>query len=386
MNDLYLIYKNMTRKPLRLFLTCFAIFIAFLIFGAVTTLKSALDAGIDLAADNRLVVVNKINFTQPLPIAYAQKVAAVDGVENVTYANWFGGYYQEPRNQIVAMAVEPESWLQVYEREIVLSPERRAAWLGNRQGVIVGESLAQRLGWKIGDRVPVSSSIFSHKDGGHTWDFVVEGIFTGSDPQHDTNSMYLHFKYFMETQSFGGEWIGWITLTTADAAQNQRIADAIDDGFANSQAETDTSTEEAFSKAFIEQIGNIGLIIFGVVFMAFFTILILVGNTMALAVRERTGEIAVLKTLGFPAPRIFKMVLTESLLIALIGGLAGLGAAWLIIEGAKGTMAQFLPNLMLDSGIALQALLFMLLLGLITGLLPALNALRLNIVTAFNRG
>lgn len=386
MSDFYLIVKNMTRKPLRLFLTCFAIFIAFLIYGAVTTLKSAMDAGIDLAADNRLVIVNKINFTQPLPIAYAQKVAAVDGVENVTYANWFGGYYQEARNQIVAMAVEPESWLQVYEREVVLTPEQRAAWLGNRQGVIAGESLAQRLGWKIGDRVPVSSNIFSHKDGGHTWDFVVEGIFTGSDPQHDTNSMYLHFKYFMETQSFGGEWIGWITLTTEDAALNQRIADDIDSGFANSQAETDTSTEEAFSKAFIEQIGNIGLIIFSVVFMAFFTILILAGNSMALAVRERTGEIAVLKTLGFAAPRIFKMVLAESLLIALIGGLAGLGAAWLVIEGAKETMSQFLPNLVLDSGIALQALVFMLLLGLVTGLLPAFKALRLNIVTAFNRG
>ncbi len=385
MSDLYLIYKNMTRKPLRLFLTCFAIFVAFLIYGAITTLKSALDAGIDLAADNRLVVVNKINFTQPLPIAYAQKVAAVDGVENVTYANWFGGYYQEARNQIVAMAVEPESLLQVYEREIVLPPQQRAAWLGNRQGLIAGKNLAQRLGWKVGDRVPVSSNIFSHKDGGHTWDFVVEGIFTGSDPQHDTNSMYFHYKYFMETQSFGGDWIGWITLTTVDPAQNQRIADEIDNGFANSQAETDTSTEAAFSKAFIEQIGNIGLIIFGVVFMAFFTILILVGNTMALAVRERTGEIAVLKTLGFAAPRIFKMVLTESLMIALIGGLAGLGAAWLIVEGAKATMAQFLPNLVMGQDIVLQAVGFMLLLGLVTGLLPALNALRLNIVTAFNR-
>lgn len=385
MNDLYLIYKNLTRKPLRLFLTCFSIFIAFLIYGAVATLKSALDAGVDLAADNRLVVVNKINFTQPLPVSYAQKVAAIEGVENVTYANWFGGYYQEARNQIVSMAVEPESWLRVYDREIVLTPEERAAWLGNRQGMIVGENLAQRLGWKVGDRVPVSSNIFSHEDGGQTWDFVVEGIFSGSDPQHDTNSMYFHYKYFMETQSFGGEWIGWITLTTTDPKFNQRIADDIDSSFANSQAETDTSTEQAFSKMFIEQVGNIGLIIFGVVFTAFFTILILAGNTMALAVRERTGEIAVLKTLGFAAPRIFKMVLTESLLIALIGGLTGLAAAWLVVEMARGTMAQFLPNLILGSGILVQAVALMLLLGLITGLLPALNALRLNIVTAFNR-
>ena len=384
MNDFYLIYKNMTRKPLRLFLTCFAIFIAFLIFSAVTTLKSALDSGVDLAADDRLVVVNSINFTKSLPIAYYRKVAAIEGVKEVTHLNWFGGYYQDVKNQIVTMAVEPESYLRVYE-ELVVSPEQQANWLQNRQGILLGRKLAEAQGWKVGDKIPLSSNIFSHKDGGHSWEFVVSGIFDGVDENYDTRYALFHYKYFMETQTFGGDWIGWLALTTEDPAINQQVADAIDETFANSQAETDTSTEKAFNKAFIEQIGNIGLIIFGVVFMAFFTILIVVGNTMALAVRERTGEIAVLKTLGFSAPRVFGMVLMESLLVALIGGFLGLAVGWLIIEGAKASMAQFLPNLSMGGDIIAQAVLYMILLGLVTGLIPAYNALRLNIITAFNR-
>ncbi|WP_105102613.1 ABC transporter permease [Microbulbifer pacificus] len=384
MNDLYLIYKNMTRKPLRLFLTCFAIFIAFLIFSAVTTLKGALDSGVDLAADDRLVVVNSINFTKSLPIAYYRKVAAIEGVKEVTHLNWFGGYYQDAKNQIITMAVEPESYLRVYN-EVVVSPEQKAAWLQTRQGILIGRKLADAQGWKVGDKIPLSSNIFSHKDGGHSWEFVVSGIFDGVDENYDTRYAVFHYKYFMETQTFGGDWIGWMTLVTEDPSINQRVADAIDESFANSQNETDTSTEKAFNKAFIEQIGNIGLIIFGVVFMAFFTILIVVGNTMALAVRERTGEIAVLKTLGFSAPRVFGMVLMESLLVALIGGFLGLAMGWLVIEGAKSSMAQFLPNLSMGGDIIAQAVLYMILLGLVTGLIPAYNALRLNIITAFNR-
>lgn len=384
MSDLYLIYKNMTRKPLRLFLTCFAIFIAFLIFSAVTTLKSALDSGVDLAADDRLVVVNRINFTKSLPIAYHRKVAAIEGVKDVTHVNWFGGYYQDVKNQIVTMAVDPESYLRVYE-EVVVDPEQKTTWLQTRQGILLGRKLAQAQGWNIGDKIPLSSNIFSNRDGGHSWDFVVSGFFDGVDENYDTRYALIHYKYFIETQTFGGDWIGWMTLVTEDPSLNQQVADAIDASFANSQNETDTSTEKAFNKAFIEQIGNIGLIIFGVVFMAFFTILVVVGNTMALAVRERTGEIAVLKTLGFSASRVFTLVLSESLLIALIGGFLGLAVGWLIIEGAKSSMAQFLPNLAIGGDIVAQAVLYMILLGLLTGLIPAYNALRLNIITAFNR-
>ncbi|GMG87047.1 ABC transporter permease [Biformimicrobium ophioploci] len=385
MTDLYLIYKNMTRKPLRLFLTCFAIFIAFLLYGAVTALKGALDSGVEMSADDRLVVVNRINFTNPLPISYVQKIRSVEGVEKVTFQNWFGGYYQDPKQQVVTFAAEPESYLDVYP-ELLVEPEQRQNWLRDRQGLLVGKAIAEQFGWKVGDKIPLNSNIFSHKDGGQTWDFNISGIYTGEDEQMDTRSAVFHYQYFRETNSWNTDSVGWIGLTTKDPALNEQVAKRIDEMFANSSAETDTSTEKAFNKAFIEQIGNIGLIIFGVVFMAFFTILVLVGNTMALAVRERTGEIAVLKTLGFNASRIFRMVLAESMLVTLLGGLAGLGTAYLLIEGAKAAMARFLPGLVMTPEIAVQAVGYMLALGLITGLLPAFKAMRLNLATAFARG
>ncbi|WP_262690414.1 ABC transporter permease [Kordiimonas aestuarii] len=384
MSDIYLIFKNLTRKPLRLFLTCFAIMVAFLIFGVVTTLKDALNSGIELSADNRLVVVNSINFTQPLPYAYVNKVKAIEGVKDVVHMNWFGGYYQEPANQLVTMAVDPENYLKVYE-EVVLSDAERDSWFRNQRGMLIGRAIADAYGWKVGDIIPMSSNIFSNREGGHTWEMEVSGIFDGRDEQFGTNFAVFHYKYFMETQTFGGDWVGWLTLTTDDPALNEQVAKTIDEEFANSEAQTDTSTEKAFNKAFIEQIGNIGLMIFGIVFTAFFTILLVVGNTMILAVRERTGEIATLKTLGFTAKRIFTMILAESMLLAFIGGLAGLGLAYMIVEGAKAFLAQFLPGLVLSDTVALQAVGFMALLGLVTGLVPAINAYKLNIVTAFSR-
>ena len=385
MNDFYLIIKNITRKKLRLALTLFSIFIAFTIFGAITALKSSLDSGIDMSADNRLVVVNKINFTVSIPYAYVNKIQAIDGVKDLTHANWFGGYYQEPSAQIMSFAVDPESYFQVFD-ELLVEPTNFQTWLNNQTGMLVGERLAKVYGWKVGDRVPISSNIFSQKTGGQTWEFTVDGIFRAEDLKVDTGYMVFHYKYFRETNSYGGDNVGWLTLTTTDAGLNESVAKAIDDSFANSGAETETSTEKAFNKAFLEQIGNIGLIIFGVVFMAFFTILIVVGNTMVLAIRERTNEIAVLKTLGFTSMRIFNMVLAESLLLAFIGGLLGLTAAHLIVQAMSDQLAKFLPNIAVDQGVVVQALMYMTLVGLITGIMPALNALRLNIVTAFSRG
>ncbi|WP_417450655.1 ABC transporter permease [Kordiimonas sp.] len=384
MSDLYLIFKNLTRKPLRLFLTCFAIMVAFLIFGVVTSLKDALNSGVELSADNRLVVVNSINFTQPLPFSYVNKVKAIEGVKDVVHMNWFGGYYQEPANQLVTMAVDPENYLKVYE-EVVLSDAERESWFRNQRGMLIGRAIADAYGWQVGDMIPMSSNIFSNREGGHTWEMEVSGIFDGRDEQFGTNFAVFHYKYFMETQTFGGDWVGWLTLTTSDASLNEQVAKTIDEEFANSEAQTDTSTEKAFNKAFIEQIGNIGLMIFGIVFTAFFTILLVVGNTMILAVRERTGEIATLKTLGFTAKRIFTMILAESMLLAFIGGMAGLGLAYMIVGGAKAFLAQFLPGLMVSDAVALQAVGFMVLLGLVTGLVPAINAYKLNIVTAFSR-
>lgn len=386
MSDFYLVRKNLTRNKLRLILNCFAIFIAFLLFGTLSSLQAAFDAGVELSAANRLIVVNKINFTQPLPYAYINKIRAVDGVKSAANANWFGAYYQDPQKPLVGFAVDPHSYLDVYD-ELVLPEEQRQHWFNTRIGIIVGDQLAKSQGWSVGDRLPMSSSIFFKRDGSNVWDMEVSAIFSADDPQLDTNYFLIHYTYFIETQSFGSDWIGWVVLTTDAPAINESVANAIDDQFMNSSAETETTTEKQFSKAFIEQIGDIGFIITSVVSAAFFTILLIVGNSMALSVRERTGEIAVLKTVGFNATRIFRMVLSESVLLALLGGLLGLLVADIVVTGAAESpqIRSFIPNLVLGSDIALQAVALMILLGVVTGVLPAWRAMKLNTIDALNR-
>ncbi|NNL57704.1 MAG: FtsX-like permease family protein [Pseudomonadales bacterium] len=386
MKDFYLVFKNLTRNRLRLVLNSFAIFTAFFLFALLGAVKGVFDAGIELSADNRLVVVNKINFTQSMPLAYYNKVNAIEGVKDVTYANWFGAYYQDQRKPMVGFAVDPESYLRVYP-EVVLSDQARDAWFNNRQGMIVGEAMATTHGWQVGDLVPISSNIFIQEDGATSWDMVVSGIFSSEDKQADTNYLLFHYQYFIETQTYGSDYIGWMVLTTEDVQLNESVANAIDAQFANSAAETETSTEKAFNKAFIEQLGNIGFILTSVILAAFFTILLIVGNAMALAVRERTREIAVLKTLGFPAPRVFRMVLSESILLAVGGGLLGMLCGYYVIEGlsAMPEIRRILPNLVLKSDVVITALVYMLALGVVTGFFPALRAMRLNTVDALSR-
>lgn len=387
MNEFTLVRKNLTRNKLRLVLNAFAIMIAFFLFGALGSIRSAFDAGVEMSADDRLVVVNKISFTQPMPVSYINKIRTLDGVANVTWANWFGGYYQDPKKQIFTFAVDPESYLQVYA-ELVLPEDQRNDWISTRQSVIVGEAVARTHGWNVGDKIPLSSNIFSHKDGGKTWDVVIAGIFKGDKAQVDTNYVLMHHKYFTETQSWGGETVGWMVLTTGDPSINDVVSKSIDAQFANSAAETKTSTEAAFNKAFIEQMGDIGLILGSVILAAFFTILLIVGNSMMLSIQERTREIAVLKTLGFPAKSVFRMVLSESLLLGVLGGLLGLALAEFVVAGMMNVpqVTSILPNLIIDNETRLTAVLYMIGLGLLTGFLPALKALKLNTIDALSKG
>jgi putative ABC transport system permease protein len=363
-----------------------SILIAFMIFGVLAGVYASYTAGEDRAADDRLVVVNKVNFTQPLPYAYYNRVRSVPGVRKATYAIWFGGYYQDPKNVLIVMAVEPETYTDIFSRDFDLAPEARQAFIRQRDSAIVGADMAKKWGWKVGDRVPVSSNIFSQKNGGgHVWDFSIVGIFTGKAEQNGTDLMFFQYDYFDETRSFLKDTIGWLVLQTENPADNDRVAKAIDAMFVNSTAETSTDTEKAFNKAFAAQFGNIALIVILVVGAAFITILMIVGNTMALSIRERTREIGVLKTLGFSGSHVLGLVLGESVLLALLGGLPGLALAWGITASLRPSVSAFLPGFALTPGIAAEALVLMLVLGVVTGIAPALSAWRLRISTALGR-
>lgn len=384
MNDFALIRRNLFRKKLRTALMLVSIFIAFAIFGVLAAFERAFYAGEEVAQADRLVTVNKINFTQPLPIAYYNRVHSIEGVQQVTHANWFGGYYQEPKNFVVVFAVEPESYMKILD-DYVFEEDQRQAFIRERTGVMVGESLARTWGWKVGDRIPISSNIFSQKNGSHTWDVTVVGIFKGRTAQNDSSLMLMQYAYFDETRSFGKDTIGWLVLRTKSPSLNDQVINAIDTMFANSPYETATSTEKAFNKAFAAQLGNIALIVGLVVGAAFVTILMIVGNTMVMAVRERTREIGVLKTLGFSDGRILRLVLGESILLALLGGIPGMAIAALMIWSIRSALMQFIPTLSLQPEIVAAALALMLALGVLTGLIPALSAMRLKIADALGR-
>jgi putative ABC transport system permease protein len=386
MNDFTLVRKNLFRRKLRAILMIVSILVAFMIFGVLAGFYNAFNVGEDRAAADRLITVNKINFTQPMPIAYFNRVRSVEGVRQVTFANWFGGYYQEPKNFIMALAIEPNTYFDVYRSEFEVAPDQLQAFIRDRSSAVIGEKLANSKGWKVGDRVPLQSNIFSQKSGGHSWDFTIAGIVKGKAAHVDTNFFLFQYNYFDETRSFGKDTIGWMILQTNTPANNDRVGKSIDAMFANSTAETSTDTEKAFNKAFVAQLGNIALIVSLVVGAAFVTILMIVGNTMALSIRERTREIGVLKTLGFSGPRILTMVLGESVLLALLGGLPGLAAAALIAYALRDSLINIVPTFSVTPDIILQGIAMMLALGLITGMIPAVNAMRLKIATALGRG
>lgn len=384
MNDLTLIRKSLFRKKTRAILLILSIMTAFLIFGALASIDRVLNSSEELSRADRLVTVNKINFTQSMPFAYWGRVQGVDGVQAITHASWFGGYFQDVRNFVQSFVVDMDSYLIVYP-ELEMSADQRAALSERRDCVAVGADLAEQYEWSVGDRFPLSSNIWRQNDGSSAWDVEVCAIMTAEDQDIPTNYLLMQYDYYNEALAFNRDQIGWMIMLTGDPVINDAVSQRIDDMFANSPAETETTTEAAFSQAFVEQLGNIGLILSLVVSAAFATILMIVGTTMVMAINERTKEVGVMKTLGFSSSRIFTHVLSESVLLSLVGGLLGLGVAVLMLGGIAEVAGGQLPGLGVSRETWLQALLLMIGFGLVTGFVPALNAMRLKIVDALGK-
>ena len=384
MNDGTLIRKSLFRKKTRAILLILSIMTAFLIFGLLGSFSRVFTAGVDSAAADRLVTVNKINFTLSMPYAYYNRVGAVEGVQSVAHASWFGGYYQEPVNFLQAFATNMDQYFVVYD-ELIVVEGSLAETLERRDCVAMGRALADQYDFTLGQRFPLSSNIWRRTDGGFAWEVDVCAIFEAGSASAPTNYLLLDYEYFNESRAFGEDSIGWMILRTGSPDINDAVSQEIDSLFINSRAETETTTEAAFGAAFVEQFGNIALIVTLAVGAAFMTILMIVGTTMVMAGNERRRDVAVMKTLGFSAPRIFGHVIGETVLLSVIGGLLGLGLAAGVIVLAAEALAGTFPGLAVPTDILVYGALIMIGFGVVTGLAPALNAMRLNIVDGLSK-
>ena len=379
MRFLPLLFANLFRRKVRTALAIGSFAVALFLLGLLLAVRSAFNQGVDVAKADRLIVTNKTSLVQPLPYATRDKVARTPGVGALTWANWFGGVYQDPKNFFAQFAIDPSTYREIYD-EFLVSDAEWAAFVADRQGAIAGKAIADRFGWKIGDRIPIQGAAYPGE-----WEFNLRGIYTGRRPNDDLTQFWFQWKYLSENgPDFARDFIGWYALRLEKGANAAAVARAIDEKFQNSPFETRTQSESAFMQGFVTQFGNIEFLILCIGGVVFFTLLLVTGNTMAMAVRERTSELAVLKTVGFTDGFVIGLVLVETLVVATLGGVLGLtGAKLLSLRGdPTGGMlpAFYIPTtgLLVGLGIALAV-------GLLAGLLPAFSAGRLKVVEALRR-
>jgi len=383
MKYLYLVWSNLKRKKVRTILTLLSVMVAFILFGYLAAIKQGFSQGIEVAGADRLIVRHKISIIQLLPESYESRIEQIEGVEDAVHQTWFGGVYQKPSNFFAQMPVEPDEFLEMYP-EYLLSETEKQAWLSTRSGAIAGRGIADRFGWKVGDRIPINATIWLREGGELTWEFDLVGIYDGAEKGTDTSQFLFRYDFFDESRQNGKGWVGWYSVRISDPDRAAEVALMIDQEFANSPAETKAEPEGAFVQGFANQIGNIGFIMMSIVAAVFFTILLVAGNTMAYAVRERTNELAVLKAIGFTDRGVLGLVLGESMLLTLLGGGLGLGLAWMLVsmgDPTNGALPVFyIPWRDLMAGVVLVGLM-----GLVAGILPALQAQRLQIADALRR-
>ena len=376
-----LLWSSLWRKKTRTIFTLLSIFVAFLLFGLLMTIRTAFSFGVEIAGIDRLVLIHKVSLIMPLPISYLERLKATEGVKLVSHQTWFGGVYQDPANFFAQMAVDPEPFLTLYP-EFTLPPDQMAAWKADRQGAIVGVDLAKRFNWKVGDKIPIQGTIWRPKKG-EIWEFNIVGLYDG-EPGVDKTQFFFRYDFLDENRGRGDGLVGWYVVKIADPSRAQQMGATFDAMFANSPAETKTTTEKGFVEGFAKQVGDIGAIMVAILVAVLFTMMLVAANTMAQSVRERTSEVGVLKTLGFSNASILMLVLGESLLIAVIGGSLGLLASWAFVQQGDPTNGM-LPVFMLPGrDVAIGGGLVMFL-GVAAGMVPALAAMNLKITDALRR-
>ncbi len=369
MKYLPLLLANLRRKKLRTLLTVGSFAVALFLFGILAVIGRALTAGVGVTGADRLIVRNRVSIIMPMPYAYREQIRRLAGVRQVTFASWFGGVYQDERNFFAQMAVDTETWLDVYSNFRVPGEEWQA-FLADRQGAVAGRDLAERFGWKLGDRIPIRGTIFPG-----TWEFNLCGIYQGESPEDPTMDFWFHYDYLEERRPFMKGMVGWYIVRVDDPAGAAGVAAAIDERFVNSPWETRSESEKAFIAGFAKQIGNIRLLLLTVGGIVFFTLMLVSGNTMAIAVRERIGELAVMRTLGFSRAGVLALLVAEATLLAGIGGGLGVLLAKLFTLGGDPTHG-LLPLVYLAPREMAGGLLLALVVGSLSGLVTGAPAVR----------
>jgi putative ABC transport system permease protein len=375
-----LILANLMRSKRRTFLTTFSIAIALFLFCTLRTVITSFEASLRASEATRLVVRHGASLVFPLPLSYEDRLARVPGVTGVTYGNWFGGVYQDPKNQFAQFAMDVPTMFDLFP-DTVLPEDQKKAFLAERTSCIVGRALAKKFGWKIGDAVPILGTIYPGD-----WRFVIRGIYEGRTKDVDENTLFFHWDYLNESLPQGRkDYVGIYWLRIASPSMAAAVSERVDDMFRNSSQPTKTETEKAFQAGFISMIGNVQLLLTILGSAIVFAIMLVTINTMMMAARERTTEIAVLKTLGFSDGLILRLVGGEALLVSLVGGVMGCGLAALIFHEMDFTGGGFFPNFRVLPGTILAGLLLAALMGVLSGVAPAVSAARLRIANALRK-
>jgi len=376
-----LILKSARRSKRRTFLTVISVAMAVFLFASLRAVLDGFNAGAEGSSSTRIVTQRSTSLIFTMPTSHAEQIRNTPGVQDLTWANWFGGIYKDPRNFFAQFAIEPESYLRMYP-EIILTPEEKKAFLDDRTGCIVGDGLAGTYGFKVGDKITlkVGIPIYGQQD----FDFNVRGIYHTKGGSVDNQSMWFHWKYADERSVAKGQ-TGWYVAQISNPDHAAEVSAAIDQKFANSPYETKTETEKAFQSSFVAMFGNINLLLGSIAVAVVISTLFVAGNTMAMSVRERTTEIAVMRTLGFPSGTIFMLIAGEGLLMSILGGLVGVGLPWLVVNPGVLPTGGFIPEIGLSTSNMITGLGLSVLIGVLAGLIPATMAARLKIVDALRR-
>jgi putative ABC transport system permease protein len=376
-----LVLKSARRSKRRTLLTVISVAIAVFLFAALRAVLDGFNAGAEASSSTRIVTLRSTSLMFSMPTSHAEGIKSTPGVQDVTWANWFGGIYKTPQDFFAQFAIEPESYLRMYP-EILLTPEERKAFLEERTSCIIGDGLAKRFGFKVGDKITLQTGIPIY--GTEDFTFTVRAIYRVGGAAVDNQSMFFHWKYADERSIVPGQ-VGWYVAQISNPDQAAQVSTAIDRKFENSSYETKTDTERAFQSSFVSMFGNLSLLLGSISLAVVITTLFVAGNTMAMSVRERTTEIAVMRTLGFPSSTIFLLVAGEGLLMAIVGGIVGVGLARWIVSPDFLQAGAFIPVFGVNNTNAAVAMGLSVLIGVLAGIIPATMASRLKIVDALRR-